>query len=178
MRLKTNNKWGWGLFQKTLSQSYNQAPTGELYPTYRSFVLSKFNPFSFLSEWSFQKINGRNMKWSYRPRKKVGWGICKRLNSPPKITNLLSRIFLWSFIWKEGRTLFSKTNKGVRYNRFFKYISLRIIKFKGAINYVRRKGAYSKSPQVGYGHYEGKRLVCSVLGNGVRGWSFNTSTLY
>ena len=96
--------------------------------------------------------------------------------APPRIRNLVSRIFLWSFIWKEGRTLFSKTNQTVRYNRFFKYISLRII--KGAINYVRRKGAYSKSPQMGYGHYEGKGLVCSLLGVRVRGWSFNTSTLY
>ena len=29
------------------------------------------------------------------------------VNAPPRINNQLSMIYLWSFIWKEGRTLYS-----------------------------------------------------------------------
>ena len=76
----------------------------------------------------------------------------------------------------EKKDTFLKTAK--LYLHFYKDLSLRIIKVKGAKNYVRRKGAYSKSPQMGYGHYEGKGLVCSLLGDRVRSWSFNTSTIY
>ena len=144
MRHKTNTKWGWGLFRRSLSQCRNGRG---------------MNGMSHDFIWTVSANN----YWSIGPRKEL---------------NIHSRNFLWSFIWKEGRTLFSKTtNKFTRYNRFFKYISLRIIKVKGAIN-VRRKRAHRESPPMGYGHYEAKGLVCSVLGNGIRSWSFNSSTLY
>ena len=49
--------------------------------------------------------SGKGMEWSDRPRSRIGWGVCIRLNSPRKINNQLSIIYLWSFIWKEGRTI-------------------------------------------------------------------------
>lgn len=168
MRHKTNTKWGWGLFQKTLSQSHNaDSPIGGLGTGMRT-------------GWGLylKDRNGLGMQWSNRPRKRVGWGICIRLNSPPKILNMRSMIFLWSFIWKEGRTLLSKaTGRNTRYSQFYKYLSLRII-IKGAINYVRRNEAHRDCPQMGDRYYENKGLVCSLLGNGIWCWSFNSSTLH
>ena len=54
---------------------------------------------------NIKKRQFKGMKWSNRPRPRIGWGVCIRLNSPPKINNQLSIIYLWSFIWKEGRTI-------------------------------------------------------------------------
>ena len=63
--------------------------------------------------------SGKGMKWSDRPRPRIGWGVCIRLNSPPKINNKLSMRYLWSFIWKEGRTLISINNSRFGIHRKF-----------------------------------------------------------
>jgi hypothetical protein len=122
MKHRTNTKWGWGLFQKTLSKSCNaDSPIGGQGTGMRT-------------GWGLylRDRNGLGMKWSNRRRDRIGWGICIRLNSPPKILNFRSMIFLWSFIWKEGRTLLSKaTSMNTRYSRFYKHLSLRIIISKG-----------------------------------------------
>ena len=50
-------------------------------------------------------------------------------NAPPKISSLFSRIFLWSFMWKEGRKLrTSTTSRNTRYSRFYKHLSLNKIR--------------------------------------------------
>ena len=50
-------------------------------------------------------------------------------NAPPKISNLFSRIFLWSFMWKEGRThRTNTTDRNTRYSRFYKHLSLNKIR--------------------------------------------------
>jgi len=147
MRLKSNTKWGWGLFKRSLSQLRNGLG-----------------------------MNHRIVSGSTR---QIQTGaIINPNNAPPRIKNIFSAIYLWSFIWKEGRTLQKNTtSRNTRYSRFYKHLSLRII-IEGAINYVGRKRAHRESPPMGYGHYEAKGLVCSILGNGIRSWSFNTSTLY
>ena len=63
--------------------------------------------------------SGKGMQWSDRPRPRIGWGVCIRLNSPPRINNQLSMIYLWSFIWKEGRTLISINNSRFGIHRKF-----------------------------------------------------------
>jgi len=164
-----------------INSSTLTAPTGESFPIYRRFSLLRFNPFGSVAVWRYISRDGLNMYGrivSGFTRETLTKIYINPKNAPPRIKNIFSAIYLWSFIWKEGRTLLSKeTNRKSRYSRFYKHLSLRII-IKGAINYVRRKGAYSKGPPMGYGHYENKRLVCSILGNGIRGWSFDTSTLY
>ena len=37
--------------------------------------------------------SGKGMEWSDRPRSRIGWGVCIRLNSPPKINNRIHRKF-------------------------------------------------------------------------------------
>ena len=65
--------------------------------------------------------SGKGMKWSDRPRPRIGWGVCIRLNSPPRINNQLSMIYLWSFIWKEGRILYlSNFIRFLGYRKFYK----------------------------------------------------------
>ena len=85
MKHRTTTKWGWGLFQRSLSMCRS----------------------------------GKGMKWSDRHRPRIGWGVCIRLNSPPRINNQLSMIYLWSFIWKEGRTLISINNSRFGIHRKF-----------------------------------------------------------
>ena len=79
MKLRSTEKWGWGLFKRSLSMCRS----------------------------------GKGMEWSDRPRSRIGWGVCIRLNSPPKINNQFSSIYLWSYSWREGRTL-----KSIIVNRF------------------------------------------------------------
>ncbi|BAQ86990.1 hypothetical protein [uncultured Mediterranean phage uvMED] len=150
--LGTGQRQGWGLYFKNTHD-------------YRNKIFNKEVCIIRGDQWGFQNRFGLGMKWSSRPRTRIGWGLhCNRLNSPPKINNLFSMIFLWSFVWKEGRTLLSKaTGRNTHYSQFYKYLSLRII-IEGAINYVRRKRAYRNCTPVGYRNYESKGLVCSLLG--------------
>ena len=47
--------------------------------------------------------------------------IMNPVNAPPKINNELSMIYLWSFIWKEGRTLYSSNViRFFGYRKFYK----------------------------------------------------------
>ena len=87
MKLRSTEKWGWGLFKRSLSMCRS----------------------------------GKGMKWSDRPRPRIGWGVCIRLNSPPKVNNQLSMIYLWVFIWKEGRILYSSNFiRFLGYRKFYK----------------------------------------------------------
>ena len=78
----------------------NKAPTGELYPFFRAFTLNKFRPFSGKSVWVFKTRNGRGMKWTNRPRRRIGWGICKRLNAPPHKLNNITKKYSSTFLNK------------------------------------------------------------------------------
>lgn len=59
------------------------SPNGENYPIFRQFVLNKYRPFSLFAEWKYKTRQFKGMKWSNRPRPRIGWGVCIRLNSPP-----------------------------------------------------------------------------------------------
>ena len=63
--------------------------------------------------WGLQSRNGKGMKWSIRPRRRVGWGICKRLNAPP---------IKYSFLNNVGYMETSNSSK------WFKFYTLNIIK--------------------------------------------------
>ena len=109
------------------------SPNGEEYPSFREFTLNKIKPFSFSAFWAVKVVYGRGMNPSLRPSKgknsKWGWGLFRRQNSPPKILNFCSMIFLWRFVGKEGRTLrTTTTNKNIRYSQFYKNQSLKKIR--------------------------------------------------
>lgn len=135
---------------------------------YRNKIFNKDVSVIYGNMWGLQDRYGFGMKQGFgsiKTRSIQNKIYMNPNNAPPKIDSLFSMIFLWSFIWKEGRTLLSKaTGRNTRYSHFYKFLSLRII-IEGAINYVRRKGAYRNCSPVGDRDYENKGLVCSLLGN-------------
>ena len=51
----------------------------------------------------------RGMKWSNRPRPRIGWGVCIRLNSPP--------VFFRTMFYQQMVNIFKNSNLG----SFLKY---------------------------------------------------------
>ena len=71
---------------------------------------------SQIEYWKGQKRdirNGKDMQWSIRPRARIGWGICIRLNAPPKC----------------GTSLYERKRK------FYKQQSLKVIK-RGFLKWI------------------------------------------
>ena len=100
---------------------------------------------SQIKYWKGQKRDirdGKHMQWSHRPRSRVGWNIYYRLNAPPKRYNIFSRIYLWSWVWIEGR---DKHNL----NKLTPYI-LRWFKYQSFLTHLKRLRGLKWIIQIGY----------------------------
>ena len=90
MKLRSTEKWGWGLFKRSLSMC--RSGKGMKCRLPKLIILC-------------QSITNKC--------------IMNPVNAPPRIYNKLSMIYLWSFIWKEGRTLISINNSRFGIHRKF-----------------------------------------------------------
>ena len=115
--LGTGMRVGWGLYFKNTHD-------------YRNRIFSKAINTINSKSWGLQNRYGLGMKWSNRIRTRVGWGLhCNRLNSPPRIDNILSMIYLWSWIWIEGRD---------RYSIFSIPYILKWFKYQSFLTHIKR----------------------------------------
>ena len=130
--LGISQRTGWGLYFKN---EYD----------YRNRIFSRIVKDVYGNKWGLQDRYGMGMKWSNRRRTKSGWGLhCNRLNSPPKINNILSMIYLWSWIWIEGR---------IRYGIFSIPYILRWYKYQSFLTSFKR-GIIKWIIQTSCIHYE------------------------
>ena len=92
MKLRSTEKWGWGLFKRSLSMC--RSGKGMKCRLPKLIILC-------------QSITNKC--------------IMNPVNAPPRINNQLSMMYLWSFIWKEGRTLYSSNLiRFFGYRKFYK----------------------------------------------------------
>jgi len=84
--------------------------------------------------WGLQDRNGKGIRWTIRPRKRVGWGICKRLNAPPK-KELVDLIGYWGWQLKHCDKVINvnSTDAADRYSVFNKMRSLEKLRKKNEI---------------------------------------------
>ncbi len=96
--LGTSQRTGWGLYFKNTHD-------------YRNKIFNNVVCIINAKSWGLQDRYGAGMNGSQRPSKgknsRWGWGLFKRQNSPPKINNILSMIYLWAWIWIEGKNRYS-----------------------------------------------------------------------
>ena len=120
--LGISQRTGWGLYFKN---EYD----------YRNRIFSRIIKVVRGNKWGLQDRYGAGMKWSYRARRTWGWGLkTHRLSSPPKINNILSMIYLWSWIWIEGRVWYSVFSipyilKWFKYQSFLTHLTRGIVKW-------------------------------------------------
>jgi len=131
--LGTGMRVGWGLYFKNTHD-------------YRSRIFNKAVNIINAKSWGLQDRYGTGMNGSKRPIKskssRWGWGLFRRLNSPPKIENLFSMIYLWSWIWIEGRDKYSLNKltpfilKWFKYQSFLTHLKRGIIKWSIRTDYM------------------------------------------
>ena len=132
--LGTSQRTGWGLYFKNTND-------------YRNKIFNKVVCIINAKSWGLQDRYGIGMKWSDRVRNLWGWGLkSHRQNSPPKIDNIHTMIYLWSWIWIEGKN---------RYSIFSIPYILRWFKYKSFLTHLKKmRGIKKWIIQTSCTHYE------------------------